>query len=384
MRMVRVMAILEPGGAQLSIVRLSRQLRHHGIETTVLAGAATPRGLELVAGEGIDVDAWTEQGPVRAPGASPELQYACSEEFAGWLRPRLAGAELVHAHMFGAWWAAANAVPDGIPLAASEHNAVRWPGAPLHDEMRTALRRVDRFFAHGPATHEMALGLGFPRARLRSGISAIEPGSPRPRPGLPSPRIVFAGRLHDEKGPDVLLDALDRLREPPATLLLGDGPALAALRRRVAALARPTVVRFCGWRSEVGPWLAGASACVVPSRHEAWSQTAVLAMWLRVPVVGTAVEGLPITLGSRRGVLVPPERPDALARAIEDVVRGRVLPDLRRARRYAAAFTLARVAATYAREYRVLASPRAPREVVRSAELPLTAPAPAARLAAAG
>jgi glycosyltransferase involved in cell wall biosynthesis len=384
MRLARVVAVLEPGGAQLAIARVSAELRHRGIQTRVLAGSATRRGIELFTSRGVEIESWSEQGPLASADASAKLQYACSEGFAAWLRPRLADAGVVHAHMFGGWWAAAAAVPDGVPLAASEHNAVRWPDAPRFGEMRAALGRVDRFFAHGPATRKMVLELGFPRDRLRRGASPVELGVPRPRAGLPSPRIVFAGRLHEEKGPDLLLDAVARMREPRATLMLGDGPGLAPLRRKAKVLGLERIVRFCGWRPVVGPWLAGASVCAVPSRYDAWSQTAVLAMRLGVPVVGTAVEGLRATLGSRRGVLVPPEDPDALAAAIEDVLSGRIRPDLGRARRYAEAFTPARVTSAYAREYATLVADGRPGEADLATRERFTAPAPSSPLAVAG
>jgi glycosyltransferase involved in cell wall biosynthesis len=384
MRLARVVAVLEPGGAQLAIARISAELCHRGIETRVLAGSASQRGIELFTSRGIEVESWSEQGPLASARASAKLQYACSEGFAAWLRPRVADAGVVHAHMFGGWWAAAAAVPDGVPLAASEHNAVRWPDAPRFGEMRVALGRVDRFFAHGPATRKMILELGYPRDRLRRGVSPVEPGVPRPRTGLPSHRIVFAGRLHEEKGPDLLLDAVARMREPRATLMLGDGPGLAPLRRKAKMLGLERLVRFCGWRSAVGPWLAGASVCAVPSRHDAWSQTAVLAMRLGVHVVGTAVEGLRATLGTRRGVLVAPRDPDALAAAIEDVLSGRRRPDLGRARRYAEAFTPARVTSAYAREYAALIADGRPGEAHQPARDRLTAPALSAPLAAAG
>ena len=96
------------------------------------------------------------------------------------------------------------------------------------------------------------------------------------------------------------------------------------LLRRAASLGLAGTVRFEGWRDRPERWLAGASVCVLPSRFDAWSQTAVLAMSLGVPVVGTAVEGLPAVLGDERGVIVAPEEPTALARAIGDVLRGRI------------------------------------------------------------
>jgi glycosyltransferase involved in cell wall biosynthesis len=94
--------------------------------------------------------------------------------------------------------------------------------------------------------------------------------------------------------------------------------------------------------------------CVVPSRFDAWSQTAALAMSLGVPVVGTAVEGLPGVLGDGRGVLVAPEDPAALADAIEGVLSRRLRTDVRAARLYARGFTPQAVAARYTAAYRDL------------------------------
>jgi glycosyltransferase involved in cell wall biosynthesis len=93
---------------------------------------------------------------------------------------------------------------------------------------------------------------------------------------------------------------------------------------------------------------------VVPSRDEAWSQAAVLAMALGVPVIGTDVDGLPETLAAARGIVVPPEDADALATAIADVLAGRRQTDLQGARAYARRFSVERVAATYASGYRAL------------------------------
>jgi glycosyltransferase involved in cell wall biosynthesis len=352
MRVARVIARLEPGGAQLGALRLTHALSERGVDTRVLAGEATVHGAKLFREAGVELEVW---------GRARGLQYACSEGFADWLRPRLAEADLVHAHMFGGWWAASGAVADGVPLAASEHNEIRWPDAPREREMAHALRRVDVFFAHGPATKAHVLRRGLPAAQLRDGRSAIEPPTARPRHGVPNPRLVFAGRLHHEKGPDLLIEALGLMRRPPPTYLLGAGPLVPELRRRVDGLGLGRVVHFTGWQSPIGPWLAGATGCVVPSRHEAWSQTAVTAMAYGVPVIGAAVEGLPLTLAERRGVLVPPDDPQALAQALDAAVDGAIEVDLVGARRYAAGFSVERVAARYAGVYAELCSgPGAP------------------------
>jgi glycosyltransferase involved in cell wall biosynthesis len=346
LELVRVIAKFEPGGAQLGAMRLTRGLADQGVRSRLLVGEATPAGLRQLRAAGVPFELWGKR--------DGDLQYACEPPFAAWLQPRLVGADLVHAHMFGGWWAASQAVPPSVPLVASEHNAFRWPGAAPISEMRRALERVDAFCAHGPASRATVLQLGLPPIRLIAATSAIEPAVPRPLADLPVPRLVFAGRMHHEKGPDLLLEALSLLRAQAPAHLLGDGPLLPALRRRAAQLGLGTQATFTGWQDQIGPWLAGASVCVVPSRAEAWSQTAVTAMAHRVPVVATAVEGLPLTLAERRGLLVAPEDPVALASAIDAVLGGQVDVDLDAARRYAARFHPDRVATQYARLYRRL------------------------------
>jgi hypothetical protein len=64
MRVVRVLGVLEPGGAQLSALRLSAALRRHGVTTTLLAGDATPPGMALAARYGFAAEAFRVGEPV--------------------------------------------------------------------------------------------------------------------------------------------------------------------------------------------------------------------------------------------------------------------------------------------------------------------------------
>ena len=252
--------------------------------------------------------------------------------------------------MLGAWWAAAHSVADEVALVASEHNALQWPGPSREPELAAALLRVDAFSAHGPAVTETVLRLGLPPSRLVPGRSSIEWPLAGPAIDLPGSRIVFAGRLHREKGPDLLLEAMARLADPPLCVMLGSGPERANLEGQARALGIERHVLMPGWHRQVAPWLLGAKAAVVASRHEAWSQAAVTAMAAGVPVIGASVEGLPQTLGEGRGILVPPQDPAALADAIARVLGGE-RPDLEAARAYALRFTPERVAAYYERIY---------------------------------
>ena len=353
MRVARILGTLEPGGAQLSALWLSAELRGHGVATTLLAGDATPSGLELAARYGLPADAY-RVSDVLAPGS---LQWTPAPDFAGWLGPRLAEADLVHAHMVGAWWAAARAVPPHVPLVASEHNQMSWPDGDHTPQAREAARRVDMFFAHGPMVRAWAAGIGLDDGRLRRGRSSVEGLPARPLPGLPSPRLTFAGRFREDKAPDVLIEALALMGEPPPAYLIGDGPLRGPLTRLVAARGLDAVVRLPGWSFEPARYIAGTSVHVVPSREESWSQSAVLALGLGVPVVGTAVDGLAHTLGDGRGILIPPQDPPALAGALARVLAGE-RPDPAPGRAYARQFTPSAAAAMYARAYaQLLASP---------------------------
>jgi glycosyltransferase involved in cell wall biosynthesis len=353
LRVVRVLGTLEPGGAQLSALQLSVALRRHGIATTLLAGDATPAGLELAARHGLPADAYrvSDLMPVES------LQWTPSPEFAGWLGPRIAQASLVHGHMMGAWWAAAQALRPDVPLVASEHNQMSWPTVDHSPQAREAARRVDLFFAHGPSARAWAAGIGVVDGRLRDGRSSVHGLHARPLPGLPTPRLTFAGRLRGDKAPDVLVEALALMGAPPPAYLIGDGPLRDPLKRLVAARGLDPVVHLLGWSFEPARYIAGASVHVVPSREESWSQSAVLALGLGVPVVGTAVDGLARTLGEGRGILVRPQDPHALAGALSGVLAGE-RPDAAVGRAYARQFTPSAAAAVYARAYHQLLASR--------------------------
>jgi glycosyltransferase involved in cell wall biosynthesis len=357
MRVVRIVGVLEPGGAQLSALRLSRALAGFGIDSSLLlAGDATAAGIGVARRYGVAIEAFS-------PGEHRRLQWTPQDAFVDWLRPRLAGADLVHAHMFGAWWAAAAALQgSGTPLVASEHNAVSWPHVDHSAAAKAAAPRLAAFFAHGPAARAFAATLGLDPRAVHEGRSAVEGLDALPLPDLGTPRLTFTGRFREDKGPDVLVEALALLAgdlgELPYCYLVGDGPMRAWLQRRIHELGLAERVRFPGWTYHPARYVAGAAVHVVPSREEAWSQSAVVAMGMGVPVVGTAVEGLPLTLGEGRGLLVAPEDPQALAAGIAAVLRGEQRTDLDGGRAYAARFEAGLVAEQYAAVYRGVIHPR--------------------------
>ncbi|MEK9754821.1 MAG: glycosyltransferase, partial [Rhodospirillaceae bacterium] len=130
------------------------------------------------------------------------------------------------------------------------------------------------------------------------------------------PLILAMGRLHENKGFDILLDALARV--PNAYLwIAGEGPLRAQLEKMAEELAVKPRVRFLGWRSDIPALLATCDLFVCPSRHEPLGN-AVIESWAHGrPVVAADSYG-PGTLidHMESGILVPTEDAVMLAKAI--------------------------------------------------------------------
>ena len=130
--------------------------------------------------------------------------------------------------------------------------------------------------------------------------------------------FLFVGRLRIRKGVEVLLEALRGV--PGARLLIaGDGEHRVSLEHRAAALELGPAVRFLGRcdAARVRGLLRGARALVVPSIYEGMPLVVLEAMEAGVPVIASAVSGIPeVVEGGVTGWLVPPEAPEALAEAL--------------------------------------------------------------------
>ena len=165
-----------------------------------------------------------------------------------------------------------------------------------------------------------------PAARVHVARPGTEPApvSP-PTPG--GRRLLCVGTLAPLKGQDVLLEALGTLGGLPwrCTLVgpLDRDPGYAAsLARRAGAIGIADRVRMTGTRTGASLRRAyrDADLLVVPSRTETYGMVVAEALAAGMPVLATAVGGVPEALGcsacGRPGLLVPPEDPDALAAAL--------------------------------------------------------------------
>ena len=132
--------------------------------------------------------------------------------------------------------------------------------------------------------------------------------------------VGWVGRLSQEKGADVLLDALSRLEPGIGASIVGDGPMRSSLEEQSRRLGLHGV-RFPGAVVEAGQLFPAFDAFVLSSRTEGTPIVLFEAMAASVPIVAASVGGVPDVISQASALLVPPEEPTALAAAIEQVRR---------------------------------------------------------------
>lgn len=269
---------------------------------------------------------------------SAGLDPAADARAVGALRRSLSGADLVHAHGLRAGLVAAAArrpARSRARLVLTLHNALPDDRGlrrrVLERVERVTVRAADVVLAASSDLAENARRLGARDVRLAP-VSA-PPLAParrtrtevREQLGLVDDRdlVVAVGRLHPQKGYDVLLDAVSRwsvdqrVRPAPLVAIAGDGPLHDELAARIRRDVLP--VTLLGRRDDVADLLGAADLCVLPSRWEARSLTAQEALRSGTPLVATRVGGLPELLGDA-AELVPADDPRALAEAVVRVL----------------------------------------------------------------
>jgi glycosyltransferase involved in cell wall biosynthesis len=150
--------------------------------------------------------------------------------------------------------------------------------------------------------------------------------------------IVTVANFRGTKGyPDLLAAArllVDR-GLPVRFVIIGQGPMEAEIEARRAALGLEDRVDILGFRSDALRLLAGCDVFALASHYEGYPVAVMEAMAVGLPVVATAVGGVPEGVRDNvEGLLVPARQPELLAGAIETLVRD---PDRRAALAAAAA-----------------------------------------------
>ncbi|MGW3819355.1 glycosyltransferase family 4 protein [Streptomyces sp. NPDC005046] len=264
------------------------------------------------------------------------------------LRAACAEADLVHAHGLHAALRATLALSGRrVPLVVTWHTRSEADGARAH-VLRLLERRVARAAAVVLGTSsdlvDRARSRGARDARLaavalptpRRPVESAEPDRFRhkARAELGStdrPLLMAVGSLDRHRGYHTLLDAARawcRLDPMPLLVIAGEGPLRSVLQRRIEDEELP--VRLIGRRDDITELLAAADLALLPSRWESRSVLVQEALHARVPLVATAVGGIPEMVGDA-AELVPYGNAkalgDAVVRLLADPARQEVLRD---------------------------------------------------------
>jgi len=251
--------------------------------------------------------------------------------FRGYAAVRRAGFEpdVIHAHFFLA------GVPAVIlgrvhdkPVVITEHWSIFLPEDP--NSLGIAMTRAARFaFEHAaivlPVSDALRAGIVTTtgaNARFLVVPNAVDEQLfsfvPRDGRGDSVRKIVGVGDIYDVKGWDLLLDAVANVwprRHDFRVQIIGEGPLEDAYRRRATELRLDGVVTFLGFRpkSEVASIVRDADLLVLPSRYDNSPCVIGEALSAGVPVVGTAVGGVPELVSESNGLLARPHDPASIA-----------------------------------------------------------------------
>jgi glycosyltransferase involved in cell wall biosynthesis len=320
LRLLHLLAPASAGGLESVVRSLARGLTGRGHRVTlgavVNAGSETHPFIAAARAEGLDVRAIE----VSARGYLRERRLigALVDD----LRP-----SMVHTHGYRPDLVDAGvAARKGVPIVTTIHG---FTGGGFRNRLyetlqRRRIRRFDAVIAVSSPMEALLRRGGVPPERLHlipnawSGELPLPCAEARHALGLPQGETVlgWVGRLSREKGLDVLIEALPGIPAPVQLSVIGAGPERSRLQELAARLGVTERIRWHGLVGDAGRLIGGFDLLVLSSRSEGTPIVIFEARAAGVPVVATAVGGVPDALAGYDAVLVPAESPVALSGAI--------------------------------------------------------------------
>lgn len=219
----------------------------------------------------------------------------------------------------------------GVPILISERIDPRYHKDPL---IWRVMRRIAYPFADAVVaqTESVAHWLGrvVPRRRVMVIPNPVAHPDVQTIPDVEAPLadrryLVAMGRLTEQKGFDMLLDAFARSASCRTfdLVIVGEGQDRLALERQASALGLSGRVHFIGQVADARPYLKGASLFVLSSRYEGFPNALLEGMAMGLPAVAfDCPSGVrEIVRHNIDGLLVAPNQVMELSRAIDELLR---------------------------------------------------------------
>jgi glycosyltransferase involved in cell wall biosynthesis len=331
---------VDSGGQNVYVAALATALAERGhtvVVHTRRSSESQPARVSLAPGVTVE---YVTAGPAahvpkdELPPYMPEFTERLAERWAA--RPP----DVVHAHFWMSGQAALRAAGGGIPVVQTFHALGtvkrRWQGeadtSPAHriETEREIGQRADAVLATCSDEVSELCAMGIPEQRVAIVPCGVDleafcpegPVAPRPGGGV----VLSIGRMVPRKGVDTVIAAMRQI--PGADLVIAGGSQddEEAVRLRELAdgygLGHRVHVIGSVPRTHVPALMRSADVVVTVPWYEPFGMVPVEAMACGVPVVASAVGGHLDTVAGC-GVLVPPRRPRALARALKDVLGSR-------------------------------------------------------------
>ena len=319
---------LDVGGVETHLLQLLKYLDRDAFDPVLFSGASE-RFIGKAGSLGSKVVPWEPKSALDFRSAQ-RLQKLFREQ----------KIDLVHIHHPRAYWPASQAARAlGLPCTATVHLLAREMAeapAPFQSFKRWAYgamegwllrRRIDQvIFVSENARSEIG---PVPRAvTIPNGID-LRPGQQNSRETLRAalqvPKecvvVIGVGRLHPQKGYDVLLEALALLQPVPETLrlwIVGEGEEHAALEAQTRALNLQDAVQFLGVREDIPGLLRAVDIFVLPSRFEGMPYILLEAMAAGMAIIASEVGEVGNIIEEKQtGFLVLPQDPVSLAERIK-------------------------------------------------------------------
>jgi glycosyltransferase involved in cell wall biosynthesis len=327
MRIVLVIGTLRIGGTETQVVKLAAELRTrgHDVHVVAISRGGPLEGEFRSSGVGLRVFA---HGGLRLRDStgwrSPRTLFKeVRELLALWRHLRHLRPDVCHAFGFTCYTIA-------LPLAWAARVPVRVNGrrgaAPLSPtgigrkgldlvSVLTSSVYVCNSYA---GAQDLQRYEGVPAHRIVVVPNSVAIPSRVADAGRQSPTGAVVANLVPYKGHADLVEALAKLESPPHLCFIGDGPERDDLLALLKARGLEHAVEFAGTVPAASRLLPSYQFAILPSHREGLPNAVLEAMAAGLPVIATAVGGVPeIVVDGVTGLLVRPHEPSELAAAIE-------------------------------------------------------------------